>query len=345
MRARDDEIETLDALGHGRLHGAPDVVVVDLCTRDRDPEELAVPLEGGYPPTRCGLRRHGCQGGVIKNGERCASCDRVSGGRPLCESCDARARSSYVYLSGEGQGNYSGTFFTLLEGLEPRSFWFRSRNDVIVWALRTYLAGTSRFLEVGCGTGFVLSAIHQQFPRLDVMGAELYAEGLEVARRRLPGIPLVQMTALDIPFSSSFDAIGAFDVLEHIEEDEEALREMGRAVTPSGGLLVTVPQHPRLWSAADEFAGHIRRYRRNELVAKARRAGWEPVRVSSFVTLPLPLFALSRAVRARRDSTYDLERELRIPKPLDRGLAAIMGGERALPPSGSRSMSAPRSSS
>jgi SAM-dependent methyltransferase len=267
---------------------------------------------------------------VIKDAGRCASCDRHSDGRPLCESCDARARSSYVYLSGEGQGNYDGTLFTTLEGLEPRSFWFRSRNDVIVWALRRYLGGTTRFLEVGCGTGFVLAAIHKQIRRLDVMGAELYAEGLEVARRRLPGVPLAQMSALEIPFSGCFDAVGAFDVLEHIEEDERALREMGRAVSPGGGLLLTVPQHPRLWSVADDFAGHVRRYRRNELVAKARKAGWEPVSVSSFVTLPLPLFALSRAMRARHDETYDFERELRLPTWLDRGLAAVMGGERAL---------------
>jgi SAM-dependent methyltransferase len=267
---------------------------------------------------------------VINAVGRCSACDGHAGGRPLCSSCDARARDSWIYLSGEGLGNYTDTFFTLLEALEPRSFWFRARNDLLVWALRTYLGGATRFLEVGCGTGFVLAAIHRGFPGLEVMGAELYPEGLDVARRRLPGVPLVQMSALDIPFTESFDAIGVFDVLEHIEDDEGALRQMRHAVAPGGGMLVTVPQHPSLWSAADDIAGHLRRYRRDELLAKANRAGWEPVRVSSFVTLPLPMFALARAAGARRGHAYDLERELRLPRPLDRSLDALMRVERAM---------------
>ena len=267
---------------------------------------------------------------MIKDVRRCASCHEESGCRPLCASCEARARSSYIYLSGEGEGNYGSALFALLECLEPKSFWFRSRNDLIVWAIRTYLRDTTRFLDVGCGTGFVLAAVHKQVPRLDIMGAELYPEGLAVARRRLPGIPLVQMSALDIPFACSFDAVGAFDVLEHIDEDSEALAQMARAVSRRGRLIVTVPQHPRLWSAADDFAGHVRRYGRTELVTKAMNAGWEPVRVSSFVTLPLPLFALARRTRAGGAGSYDFVRELQLPGLLDRGLAALMTSERAL---------------
>lgn len=258
---------------------------------------------------------------------RCASCHRDSGGRPLCGACDVRARTSFAYVSGDGEGNYEDAFFTLLERLEPRSFWFRSRNDLIVWVLQAYVGAPARFLEVGCGTGYVLAAIHARIPQMEVMGAELFPQGLEVARRRLPGVPLVQMTALEIPFRSSFDAVGAFDVLEHIEDDEMALREMRRAVPRGGRLVLTVPQHPRLWSAADELAGHVRRYRRDELVGKVRRTGWETVRVSSFVTLPLALVALSRA---RRADAYDLERELQLPAALDRGLGALMRAERSL---------------
>jgi SAM-dependent methyltransferase len=188
----------------------------------------------------------------------------------------------------------------------------------------------TRFLEVGCGTGFVLASITEALPLLQVVGSELYADGLDVARQRLPGVPLVQMDALDIRFGCAFDAVGAFDVLEHIEEDEALLRELGGAVPLGGGLLLTVPQHPRLWSAADDFARHIRRYTRRELVTKAEKAGWEPLRVTSFVSLPLPVFALSRVIGARSGDTYDFEREFHLPRALDRGLDALMAGERAL---------------
>jgi SAM-dependent methyltransferase len=267
---------------------------------------------------------------MITDVGRCASCNQDSHGLPLCPACDARARSSYIHLSGDGQGNYEDALFALLEGLEPQSFWFRSRNELIVWAVRRYLGDAASFLEIGCGTGFVLAAIHERVPKLQIMGAELYAEGLEVARRRLPGVPLVQMSALEVPFSAGFDAVGVFDVLEHIEDDEGALREMRRAVRRNGGIVITVPQHPQLWSAADDFAGHVRRYRRDELLAKLKRAGWEPVRVTSFVTLALPFFVASRALRARGPDAYDLESELLLPRSVDRFLGGVMGVERGL---------------
>jgi SAM-dependent methyltransferase len=236
----------------------------------------------------------------------------------------------YVHVSGEGRGSYDPELFTILEKLEPKSFWFRSRNHLIVWAVRKYFTGMSRFLEVGCGTGFVLRAIRDALPYVHVMGSELYVEALEVARRRLPGVPLVQMDALDVRFAGAFGAIGAFDVLEHIVDDETVLDELRGAVLPGGGLVVSVPQHPRLWSAADDFAGHVRRYTRRELVDKARKAGWEPLRVSSFMSLPLPLLAVSRALGARNRETYRFEREFRLPKSLDMSLEALMTGERAL---------------
>lgn len=251
-------------------------------------------------------------------------------GGPLCESCNALARSSYVYVSGAGQGSYGSELFTILERVEPGSFWFRSRNRLIVWAMRKFFPDLGRFLEVGCGTGFVLAGIREALPHVSLMGSELYAEGLAIARRRLPGVPLVEMDALDVRFAGEFGAVGAFDVLEHIDADEAVLEELRAAVLPGGGLLVTVPQHPRMWSAADDFAGHIRRYTRRELLAKARRTGWEPVRVTSFVSLPLPLFALSRVLGARSSATYEFEREFALPTALDRSLEGLMAVERSL---------------
>lgn len=254
----------------------------------------------------------------------CGACGATVDGSPLCESCDGLARTAFVRVSGEGQGGYEASLFAVLEKLEPQSFWFQARNRLIVWALRTYFPSAQRMLEVGCGTGYVLAGIRRAYPELSLMGSELFPEGLEVARRRVPGVPLLEMDALDVPFRGIFDVVGAFDVLEHIEQDDLVLRELAAAATSHGGLIVTVPQHPRLWSAADEFAGHVRRYTRRQLVEKARRAGWEPVRVTSFVALPVPLFAFSRMLGARDPATYDLERELRLPRPVNAVLDALM---------------------
>jgi len=76
-----------------------------------------------------------------------------------------------------------------------------------------------------------------------------------------------------IPFREEFDVIGAFDVLEHVKEDEEVLLQMYQATRKRGGILVTVPHHPFLWSPVDDYARHVRRYKTLELKDKGQ-AGW-----------------------------------------------------------------------
>lgn len=184
--------------------------------------------------------------------------------------------------------------FTRLAQVEADSFWFRSRNKLIIWALRKYFPSSQSFLEVGCGTGFVLSGISAACPALKLHGSELSVDGLGFASERLPGVPLMQMNALDVPFRNEFDIVGLFDVLEHIENDEEVLMQLHKATKPGGGLLLTVPQHGFLWSERDKLAGHFRRYSRKELCEKLKKAGFRLERTTSFVSVLLPLLFASR---------------------------------------------------
>ena len=232
--------------------------------------------------------------------------------------------------SPHGEGGFEPEAFESLARLEESSFWFRARNELILWALRTYAPQARSFLEVGCGTGFVLRAVGQRLPELRLTGSELFTAGLEHAARRVPGADLLQMDARRIPFEEQFDAIGAFDVLEHVERDRKALAECRRALNPGGALLVTVPQHPWLWSSADDYAHHVRRYTRPELVAKLTGAGLEPVMVTSFVTLLLPLMALSRLAERRARPPYDPVAEHERSSRLRRPLEATMRIESAL---------------
>jgi SAM-dependent methyltransferase len=219
--------------------------------------------------------------------------------------------------------------FELLPKVEERSFWFRARNRLIAWALGRHFPDAQSFLEVGCGTGFVLQGLHKAFPQLELTGSELFEEGLHVARKRLPEIRLLQSDARQLPFEAEFDVVGSFDVLEHIEEDELALGAMFRAVRPSGGIILTVPQHPRLWSAGDEFGKHLRRYRRSDLVSRVARAGFRVERVTSFVSLLLPLMAVSR-IRQRRLDTFEPLAEYRHSRLVDASLERVMDIERAM---------------
>jgi len=154
--------------------------------------------------------------------------------------------------------------------------------------------------------------------------------GLEAARRRMPDVELLQMDARRIPFESEFDVIGAFDVLEHVEEDREVLAEIRRAVRPDGGLVVTVPQHPWLWSASDEFGHHRRRYTRRELLAKVAAAGFEVVLVTSFMTLLLPLMAASRLADRGKGADWDPDSEVRLGARADALLERAMNAEASM---------------
>ena len=110
----------------------------------------------------------------------------------------------------------------------------------------------------------------------------------------------MQMDARAIPAVDAFDLTGAFDVVEHVADDEGVLRGLRRATTAGGGTIIAVPQHPSLWSRADEIGHHQRRYRLGELEAKLRRNGFDILFSSSFTALLLPLMAVSRTQGARR---------------------------------------------
>lgn len=223
--------------------------------------------------------------------------------------------------------------FEGLARMEAGSFWFRARNAIVLWALRKYFPGFQSLLEVGCGTGFVLTGIAQAFPRARMAGSEIYTAGLSFAAKRLPGVELFQMDARRLPYEAEFDVVAAFDVIEHIKEDDLVLKNLYRAVRPGGGCLITVPQHQWLWSPVDEAACHQRRYSARELHSKVEAAGFTIVRSTSFVTLLLPLMLISR-LAARRSRRTDGSEALALNSVLDYILEAIMRVEHLVIKSG-----------
>jgi SAM-dependent methyltransferase len=232
-------------------------------------------------------------------------------------------------LAGANEG-FKAWVFEELALLEANNFWFRSCNQLIVWALGRYFQGIGSLLEIGCGTGYVLSGIERAFPALRLSGSEIFSNGLKYAKSRVSRCNLLQLDARDIPFEAEFDVIGAFDVLEHITEDEQVLSEMYRAVRPGGGIIVTVPQHDFLWSQADEFTCHKRRYSGKDLKQKVQQAGFSVVRETSFVSLLLPLMMFSRLGQRNPDKVYDPMAELKIGGLTNRILGGVLALERAL---------------
>lgn len=205
-------------------------------------------------------------------------------------------------------GGYDASLFERLAAVEDRSFWYRARSRLVVAVLRRWFPSAASVLEVGSGAGGVLAAVRAALPGVRLVGAEPSAEALAIARTRLPDdVELVQADALSLEFEREFDVVCALDVLEHVEDDVRALERFGEVVRPGGGLVLLVPQHPRLWSDMDRIAHHVRRYTRDELRTKVMRARFEVVHASSFVSFLLPAMVVSRALRRRYDPVQELD--------------------------------------
>lgn len=218
-------------------------------------------------------------------------------------------------------------YFEELSELEAEYFWFVARNELIVGLVNKFFPEARQFLEIGCGNGAVLRAIAKSRPWERLVGSELHPSGLAYARKRLPSeVEFVQMDARQIPAVGVFDLTGAFDVIEHIADDEGVLRGMRAATQIGGGTIIAVPQHPWLWSHADDVAHHQRRYRRGELESKLRRNGFEILFSSSFTALLLPLMAASR-LRRGSDQDADVFSEFRLNRHVNDAFIAILRAE------------------
>jgi SAM-dependent methyltransferase len=226
-------------------------------------------------------------------------------------------------MGAPGDGDY---LHEALAAAGRQHFWFVSRAALIGWAMRRYFPKVQSILEVGCGTGGVTGAIRNACPNATIVAGDADPGGLEYARRNVAGVRFIEMDVRRLPFDAEFDVVGAFDVIEHLDDDGSALAAMRAAVRPGGGVLITVPQHPWLWSAVDDFSHHRRRYTRAELREKIEKAGLRIVRMTSFTSILLPVLLLSRL----KPGQFDPERELQVPAVVNAVFRALLLMERGL---------------
>jgi SAM-dependent methyltransferase len=214
--------------------------------------------------------------------------------------------------------DYPAVVYEKLVSIENNSFWFTGRNEIIQFFFEKSLGERSaRVIEIGCGTGFVLEGLSKRFPRYQLMGADIHIEGLRFARNRLPLVEFCQVDATDMPFRNEFDAVGMFDSLEHIPDDEEAIQQVYQALKKGGYFLLTVPQHPSLWSPEDEANGHKRRYTRSCLHEKLSAQGFKTIHLTSFVSSLFPILWLSRFLQnyRKKDRSRSLTEEIKRLSP------------------------------
>lgn len=211
-------------------------------------------------------------------------------------------------LAFESEGYHPEQIDVLKSNEGATYFWFEQRARLIAEIIEKREPDLRSWLEIGFGTGYLLEKISEIFPNARILGSDVFVAGLRHSTRDRS--ELVQLDATDIPFYEAFDGIGAFDVLEHIPDDQRVIIEVFNALKPGGIFCATVPQHNWLWSSADDNAQHVRRYAPSELREKMEAAGFRVVENTSFMTTLLPLMLASR-IRSKKQ--YDRTKEFQIP--------------------------------
>jgi SAM-dependent methyltransferase len=163
-------------------------------------------------------------------------------------------------------------------------------------------------------------------------GVDIDEEAVGYCRER--GLLDVRLGALEkLPFAdASFDLVTALDVVEHLDDDLAALREIGRVLRPGGQLLMTVPAHRFLWGDQDEVNMHKRRYVAAEVRDRLTATGFQVQRVSYMNAFMFPPIAAIRWLRRlehrlRPRTAQQSDFRYPAPRPVNFLLALIFGAE------------------
>lgn len=171
--------------------------------------------------------------------------------------------------------------------------------------------GSGKALDIGAGSATLFPATFETI-RLDVVTPQPRGRG-----------SFVQASCLQLPFrQATFDAVGVFDLLEHIVDEASLFANIRRVLKPGGIVVATVPAHQWLWSPHDVQAAHVRRYAKKELEAIFRASRFRVLTCRSFYGFLL-VPALIRKV-------LGLKQGIGAPSPFVNGVLGVIAKRSAI---------------
>jgi SAM-dependent methyltransferase len=212
--------------------------------------------------------------------------------------------------------------------LDGRHWWYCARRRVLAELIRREVRppAAAEILELGCGTGHNLAML-AQFGHVD--GLELDEQARSISEHRLGrsvmSAPLPELAGVP---DRHYDLIGAFDVIEHIEDDEAALVSIAAKLKPGGKFVMTVPAHPWMWSPHDVINHHKRRYSRRSLRSLIESSPLKLDKAGYFNSLLFPLAVVARGA-SKLGAGKDVDMALP-PAPLNATMKTLFAAERHL---------------
>lgn len=212
-----------------------------------------------------------------------------------------------------------GTEVRKLAALEDKHWWYAERRHLLAKEIAGMTPG--RALDIGAAGGGNTRVLVKH--GWQAAPLEYGRDGAEVAAER--GLPVMRADAMRLPLQdASLDLVVAFDVLEHLQDDDACALEVKRVLKPDATWLIAVPADPRLWSAHDVAVDHVRRYTRETLTSLLTRTGFQIESMDSWNVLLRPAVALRR----RSSKGSDLEDTSTV---VNTALKGILTLERYLP--------------
>ncbi len=172
----------------------------------------------------------------------------------------------------------------------PRYLLRRDRVLRHIWG-----TAPCRVLDIGCGPAALLSELATR--GFSAFGVDRAPQALELAQQfNDPRNAMTLQAGLDPAWLNTFDLVFSFEVIEHLEQDVEAMADWLDYLKPGGRMILSTPAHPSRWNAADVWAGHVRRYTREGLTQAVIEAGFE---IETLECYGFPLANLMEKWRAR----------------------------------------------
>jgi len=212
--------------------------------------------------------------------------------------------------------------------VDRRHWWYVARREIIAALIRRNVRppANAQILELGCGTGHNL-AILGEFGHVDALelddGARAVAEGR--LGRSVMSAPLPELAGVP---AHHYDLIGAFDVIEHIDDDAASLASIATKLKPGGKFIMTVPAHKWMWSAHDVANHHKRRYSKRALKKLFEASSLRLDEIGYFNSLLFPVAVAQRLSSKMRGKD---EADLAMPPVvLNAALEKVFAAERHL---------------
>jgi SAM-dependent methyltransferase len=212
--------------------------------------------------------------------------------------------------------------------LDERHWWYRARREVLAALIRRLARPPKRgkLLEIGCGTGHNLSML-EQFGKVDALELDDQARAIAQNRlgREVMRAPLPELAGVP---DRHYDLIGAFDVIEHIADDQAAIASIAAKLKPGGKFVMSVPAHRWMWSAHDVVNHHQRRYSKRSLRALIEGSPLQLHSIGYFNSLLFPAAVAERMASKLRGKD---DADLKLPRaPLNSALERTFAFERRL---------------